>query len=214
MEDVIELGILGAGGFARELACWLQDIFPTSLHINFYDDTLSEEGLIHRSASLYRLLGRFPFLDVSNKIIPELSYIVGVGDPKLKEKLSTGVLLYPGIVHPSVCKGRNVTVSEGVIICPHATVTTNVHIGRGASVHYNVTIGHDTIIGEYSNICPGANVSGNVKIGNRVYVGAGACIREKLFICDDAVIGMGAIVVKDITEPGVYVGNPAKLLRK
>jgi acetyltransferase-like isoleucine patch superfamily enzyme len=33
-------------------------------------------------------------------------------------------------------------------------------------------------------------------------------------ICDNVVIGAGAVVTKNITQPGIYAGNPAKLIRK
>lgn len=51
------------------------------------------------------------------------------------------------------------------------------------------------------------------RIGNRVSVGTNATILP-VTICDDVVIGAGAVVTKDITEPGIYVGNPARLLRR
>ena len=50
-------------------------------------------------------------------------------------------------------------------------------------------------------------------IGNRVSIGTNATILPVL-ICDRVVIGAGAVVTKDITEPGFYVGNPARLLRR
>ena len=51
------------------------------------------------------------------------------------------------------------------------------------------------------------------RLGNRVSVGTNATILP-VTICDDVVIGAGAVVTKDITEPGIYVGNPARLLRR
>ncbi|HEU0046914.1 MAG TPA: acyltransferase [Nitrososphaera sp.] len=51
------------------------------------------------------------------------------------------------------------------------------------------------------------------KIGNRVSIGTNATILP-VTICDRAVVGAGAVVTKDITEPGIYVGNPARLLRR
>ena len=51
------------------------------------------------------------------------------------------------------------------------------------------------------------------ELGNRVSVGTNATILP-VTICDDVVIGAGAVVTKDITEPGIYVGNPARLLRR
>jgi acetyltransferase-like isoleucine patch superfamily enzyme len=50
-------------------------------------------------------------------------------------------------------------------------------------------------------------------IGKNVSIGTNATILP-VNICDNAVIGAGAVVTKDINIPGVYVGNPAKLLRK
>ena len=51
------------------------------------------------------------------------------------------------------------------------------------------------------------------KIGNRVSIGTNATILP-VTICDRAVVGAGAVVTKDITEPGIYVGNPSRLLRR
>ena len=49
-------------------------------------------------------------------------------------------------------------------------------------------------------------------IGNRVSIGSNATILG-INICDDVVIGAGAVVTKNITTPGVYAGNPAQMLR-
>jgi acetyltransferase-like isoleucine patch superfamily enzyme len=51
------------------------------------------------------------------------------------------------------------------------------------------------------------------RLGNRVSVGTNATILP-VTICDQVVIGAGAVVTKDITESGIYVGNPARLLRR
>ncbi|WP_318247347.1 DapH/DapD/GlmU-related protein [Idiomarina abyssalis] len=50
-------------------------------------------------------------------------------------------------------------------------------------------------------------------VGNNVSIGSNSTILP-INICDDVVIGAGAVVTKDISEPGIYAGNPAKLLRK
>jgi len=51
------------------------------------------------------------------------------------------------------------------------------------------------------------------RLGNRVSVGTNATILP-VKICDQVVIGAGAVVTKDITQSGIYVGNPARLLRR
>jgi acetyltransferase-like isoleucine patch superfamily enzyme len=50
-------------------------------------------------------------------------------------------------------------------------------------------------------------------IGNDVSIGSNATILP-VSVCAGTVIGAGAVVTKDITEPGIYAGNPAKLIRK
>jgi acetyltransferase-like isoleucine patch superfamily enzyme len=53
----------------------------------------------------------------------------------------------------------------------------------------------------------------STKIGNHVSIGTNTTILP-VTICDHVVIGAGAVVTKDITEPGIYVGNPARLVRR
>jgi acetyltransferase-like isoleucine patch superfamily enzyme len=50
-------------------------------------------------------------------------------------------------------------------------------------------------------------------VGNNVSIGTNATILP-VKICDRVVIGAGAVVTKSITEPGIYAGNPARLLRR
>jgi len=53
----------------------------------------------------------------------------------------------------------------------------------------------------------------STRLGNRVSVGTNATILP-VTICDQVVIGAGAVVTKDIAVPGIYAGNPARLLRR
>lgn len=133
--------------------------------------------------------------------------LIAIGDPILKERLH----LQYNLELASVNKGISYSpISAGTIVCHGVVITVNVKLGICVILNSNVSIGHDTVIGDYSTISPGANLSGNIVIGKRCYIGANAVVREKITICDDVTIGAGAVVVKNITEPGVYVGNPCK----
>ena len=52
----------------------------------------------------------------------------------------------------------------------------------------------------------------STEIGNHVSVGTNATVLP-VNICDNVVIGAGSVVTKDINEPGIYAGNPAKKIR-
>jgi UDP-3-O-[3-hydroxymyristoyl] glucosamine N-acyltransferase len=59
---------------------------------------------------------------------------------------------------------------------------------------------------------PCAVIGGNVTLGDNVYLGSCGNVREKTNIGSNVTIGMNAAVVKDIEEPGTYVGVPANIL--
>ncbi len=136
--------------------------------------------------------------------------------------------------------GENVKVVEPVniydcrvgaetFIGPFVEIQKDVIIGARCKIQSHsficemVTIGNDCFIGHgvmFINdiFSAGGPARGNkdlwksTQIGNDVSIGSNATILP-VNICDNAVIGAGAVVTKDITKPGVYAGNPAKFLR-
>jgi acetyltransferase-like isoleucine patch superfamily enzyme len=121
-------------------------------------------------------------------------------------------------------------IDDDSFIGPFVEIQKNVTIGKRCKIQSHsficelVTIGDDCFIGHgvmfiNDTFSDGKPASGDVSkwritnIGNRVSVGSNATILP-VKICDDVVIGAGAVVTKDINEPGVYVGNPAwRLIR-
>jgi acetyltransferase-like isoleucine patch superfamily enzyme len=94
----------------------------------------------------------------------------------------------------------------------HAFVCELVHIGDDCFIGHGVMFVND-------RFATGGPARGRRElwqatgIGNRVSIGSNATVLP-VSICDDVVIGAGAVVTRDINEPGIYAGNPARLLRK
>lgn len=122
------------------------------------------------------------------------------------------------------------TLGDGCFVGPFAEVQKGVVIGPRTRVQSHafvcelVTIGSDCFIGHgvmFINdvFATGGPARGkkelwrSTQIGNNVSIGSNATIMP-VKICDNAVIGAGAVVTRDITEPGIYAGNPARLMRK
>jgi serine acetyltransferase len=61
---------------------------------------------------------------------------------------------------------------------------------------------------------PGANLAGGVKLGKRVMIGTGAQVLQYRTVGDDAIIGAGAVVTKDVSAGVTVVGVPAKAVNK
>jgi acetyltransferase-like isoleucine patch superfamily enzyme len=121
------------------------------------------------------------------------------------------------------------SIGQGVFIGPFVEVQRDVRIGDRTKVQSHsficelVTIGEDCFVGHgvmFVNdlFSTGGPARGNralwksTSIGNRVSIGSNSTILP-VMICDDVVIGAGAVVTRDIVKPGVYAGNPARIIR-
>jgi UDP-3-O-[3-hydroxymyristoyl] glucosamine N-acyltransferase len=95
-----------------------------------------------------------------------------------------------------------------------AVINADSIIGKHCIVNTGAIIEHDCVILDYTHIAPNATLGGIVRVGRRSHVGIGATIRNKVIVADDCTIGAGAVVVNNISERGVYVGFPAKRMKK
>jgi acetyltransferase-like isoleucine patch superfamily enzyme len=122
------------------------------------------------------------------------------------------------------------TLGDRVFVGPFCEVQKGVVIGARTRVQSHsfvcelVTIGEDCFIGHgvmfvNDRFASGGPARGDTSkwestaIGNRVSIGSNATIMP-VSICDDVVIGAGSVVTKSIAQPGIYAGNPARLLRR
>jgi acetyltransferase-like isoleucine patch superfamily enzyme len=110
-------------------------------------------------------------------------------------------------VGPFVEIQNNVSIGERTRIQSHSFICSNVTIGSDCFIGHGVMFTNDKFYNRElsKNFLP-------TVLGNKVYVGSNATILP-ISICDDVVIGAGAVVTKDITEPGTYVGNPARKIK-
>jgi sugar O-acyltransferase (sialic acid O-acetyltransferase NeuD family) len=115
-------------------------------------------------------------------------------------------------IHPTALLMEDVEIGEGSFIGAYSILTTNIKIGKHALLNRGNHIGHDCVIGDYFSAMPNAVVGGNVNMKDKVYMGGCSNIREKINISNDVIIGMNAAVVKNIEEPGIYIGVPSKKL--
>jgi acetyltransferase-like isoleucine patch superfamily enzyme len=121
------------------------------------------------------------------------------------------------------------SIGDNCFVGPFVEIQKDVTIGKRTKVQSHsficelVTIGDDCFIGHgvmfindlFSTGGPAAGDKTKWKstsIGNRVSIGSNATILP-VTICDNVVIGAGAVVTKNITTPGIYAGNPAKKMK-
>ena len=94
-------------------------------------------------------------------------------------------------------------------------VTASARIGLQFQCNIYSYVAHDCVIGDFVTFAPSVCCNGNVHVQDFAYIGTGAVLKQgtadkPLVIGAGAIVGMGAVVTKDVEPGAVVVGNPAK----
>ena len=202
MKDVV---IIGTGGQAKVIT----DIVQRS------GDHLL--GFLTKDKGMKTYMG-YPVLgsDTEYKKFPEAYFIIAIGNSKVRARFASemsGMKWYCAIHPTAVISDADTVIGEGTAVMANAVVNPGAKIGRHCIINSGATVEHDNIIGDFSHISVGATLAGEVHIGDHTWVGVGATVKNGITICNDCMIGAGAVVVKDIHNPGVYVGIPSKSMQ-
>lgn len=107
--------------------------------------------------------------------------------------------------------GNNVEIGPYTVI--HRGTLESTKIMSGCKIGAQNNIGHNCVIGANTVMAAGVVLNGRVMVGENCWFASGSLVRHHVNICDNVVVGLGAVVVKDIIKPGIYVGNPARYLK-
>ncbi len=213
-------GIYGASGFGSEVLPIARSILKTK-NIDYYkrlflvDDNIKDYYLNNQRIISYR-----DFLDIPAK---KKKISIAIADPFLKKKLynqcsNDGLAMWELKAENSVMMD-NISMDVGAVICPFVTITSNIKIGKLFHANLYSYVAHNCSIGDYVTFAPAVKCNGNIVIEDEVYIGTGAIIKQgnfdkQLRIGRGSVIGMGAVVTKDVAEWQTVIGNPARALTK
>ncbi|WP_293700596.1 MULTISPECIES: acetyltransferase [unclassified Sphingopyxis] len=211
------IGIYGASGFGREVMPIAREQYERNGDrlVFIDDDTTRSVDRVnkHEIFTWDSFLRAGSFLGVA----------IAIADAPVREKLmerctKAGVAICE-IRASNAVIGDDVLIGEGSILQPFSSITSNVRIGRGFHANIYSYVAHDCIIGDFVTLAPGAKCNGNVHIHDYAYVGTGAILRQgtaenPLVVGAGAVIGMGAVVTKNVPPGETVIGNPARLLQK
>lgn len=206
------IGVYGASGFGQEVMPLVRAQYAgESTEIHFIDDGMPNDGNI------------LSFEDFAALPHAEKLVTITIANSEVREKLAVrcaqagiGVI---EIRAANVMALDNVEVGEGAILCGFTHLTSNLRIGRHFHANIYSYVAHDCIIGDFVTFAPGVHCNGNVHIEDHAYIGTGAILKQgtpdkPLKIGRGAVIGMGAVVTKDVAAGDVVVGNPARPMER
>lgn len=205
-----ELYIVGAGGFGRELYCWLRDDSGWGRDWKFSgfldDNELALQAFSHEAEVVAPLTD---FIPESNQL-----FACGIGNINIKRNACKPLLdrgaQFITVVHPTATVGSRVSLGKGVVVCPGVILTCDIHVGDMAMFNLASTSGHDVHVGAWTTLSPHCDLTGGVTVGQNVFIGVGARILPGISVGDDAFIGAGAVVMRDVSNGQKVFGNPAR----
>jgi sugar O-acyltransferase (sialic acid O-acetyltransferase NeuD family) len=214
-----KLVIVGAGGFAREVAWLVSDIDRIQRQYEFIGFVVSDLSSLSKHDSRDRVLGDLTWLEEHAAEVQAAA--IGIGTPHLRLRVGAELksrmpsIELPALIHPTAQFDHDsCSVEEGVLICAGTIGTVNIRFGPFCMVNLSCTIGHEAVIGAGAVLNPTVNISGGVHLGKGVLVGTGAQILQYVRVGEGATVGAGSVVTKNVDPGTTVVGVPAKPLAK
>jgi len=216
MKDII---ILGTGGNCADILDALLELnlcapAPRYRVAGFLDDNPESWGA---SFLGFQVLG--PLTDAGRR--SGCWFVNGIGSyrnywqkPQIIARTGVPLDRFETVIHPRASVSQFASVGRGTVVLQNASITALATVGNHIMVLSNSVISHHARIGDYSCIASGACVAGGAQIGATCYLGMNSTITNGVKIGEFSLIGAGAVVLKDVAEKSVVVGNPVRVIRK
>jgi len=211
--------VYGASGYGREVmplarAALVGLAVPAERLVFVDDDPPCAELNGHRVLTFSQFLA---------EAASERYAVLAIANSSIRQKLA-GMCADAGVLPWSLAASNavvmdDVVLGEGAVVSPFVTLTSNIRIGAQFQANIYSYVAHDCVIGDFVTFAPSVQCNGNVLIEDHAYIGTGAILRQgkpgkPLVIGRGAVVGMGAVVTKDVPPGVTVVGNPARPLIK
>tara|TARA_B100001287_G_scaffold14511_1_gene10931 strand:+ start:3978 stop:4604 length:627 start_codon:yes stop_codon:yes gene_type:complete len=152
------------------------------------------------------------------KSLKENDFFPSIGDGELRAKMVSYIenngLSQRNIIHRTANISPDVIFEASIFVSSGAIINTLTTVKKGAIINTGAIVEHECSIGEFTHVGPGAVLTGNVTLGHHTFIGANATIIPGIKIGNNVKVGAGSVVIEDIYDNSIYVGNPARKLKK
>ncbi len=204
-----KLVIIGAGGFAREMYDLANVCFG-------HDPSFSVRGFLSDGPSNIEELGYPPVLSTvaAYEPQPEDVFFCAIGKVSDRQKTVTIIQekggVFINLIHPTAVISPSVKLGVGVGIKAFCVLASDVSIGDFSFLQSSVIMGHDVSIGRFCQVNSFAFFAGYAQVHDRSSVNAGAKLIQNVVVEEDAVVGVGSVVLRKVKRGTTVFGVPAK----
>lgn len=164
---------------------------------------IGKNVIIHNNVTLY------DNTIIKDNVIVHAGTVIGTDGLGCERETDGTLIKFPHfggvIIDNNVEIGANCQIAKGAL--------SNTIIGEGTKINVGCYIAHNVVIGRNVWISAQAKIAGSAKIQDNVTIFIDAIVREQRTIGERCIIGMGAVITKDVPAGETWVGNPARQLR-
>ena len=114
------------------------------------------------------------------------------------------------IIAPSAFVASSASIGRGCIIYPNCFIGANARLCDGIFMMSGSVVNHDCVIEDNVIITTGISLAGYVKVKTGAYLGQACTVKQYLTVGENSLVGMGAVVVHDVSDNTVVMGCPAR----
>ena len=207
-----QLAIIGAGELGNQIA-----------HLTEQIDELEVYGFFDDIQPVGSKTGNYNVIGSTKDVIPFFEsgffdyLIIGIGYNHLKIRKSFFELFskqipFPNIIHSSCIIDSTAKIGSGVVIYPGCIIDKDVIIDDNVLFNLGVIISHNSHIASHSFFAPGVTIAGFSSIGECCNLGINTTIIDHITIVDYVQTGGGSLVIKNISDSGIYAGSPVRCI--
>lgn len=206
------LAILGAGHLGQQIAYYaVSDMHYEN--VVFFDDYTSDKERVG-----FPVLGNTTNIEqeFQNNSFDELIIALGYKHLSVKKALFErfkNKIPFGKIIHSSSWVDESAIIEEGCVIYPTCAIDANAIIKANTILNIGCTVAHDTVIEKHCFLSPRVALAGFIKIKELCIIGINSTIIDNITIVSNTQLGGGSVVIKNITDPGLYVGNPVRFIK-
>ena len=208
-----EVYILGVGRNTVTIIDLVEDCgYHVHGLLHYNQDRIGEDYFGYRIEGCFEELLQSPSLE-------GMSFVLSMGNLSIRKSIYTRILELggeiPTLIHPSCIISKKTTIGHGTQIMPGSIVQGDSVVGDNTVITVNTVVAHSAKIGNHCLISGNVMIGAYSSVGDMTHIGQGSTVVSGKVnqIGTNCILGAGSVLISDMPDNSIYVGNPAHFLK-